>query len=29
MESIKLAILRRIQENMPDIRTIDEDYGQL
>lgn len=29
MESIKLAILRRIQENMPDIRTIAEDYGQL
>lgn len=29
MESIKLAIIRRIQENMPDIRTIDEDYGQL
>ncbi len=29
MESIKLALLRLIQENMPDIITIDEDYGQL
>ena len=29
MKSIKLALLRHIQENMPDIRTIDEDYGQL
>ena len=29
MKSIKLALLRHLQENLPDIRTLDEDYGQL
>ena len=28
MESVKLALMKRIEEAMPEVR-IDEDYGQL
>jgi hypothetical protein len=29
MEELFLAVMRQIGDNMPEIRTIDEDYGQL
>ena len=29
MESIKLALMERIKEKMPELRYIDEDYGQV
>lgn len=29
MESVKLALMKRIREAMPEIVTVDEDYGQL
>lgn len=29
MENMKLALMKRIREEVPEIATIDEDYGQL